>query len=283
MSKPSSLQQFRVSRAKNGTKLSSFLAQQLEISGSKAKSLLNSKAVWVNGKRVWMAKHPLSAGDEVEVRAQLPRTTTAAPVEILYEDEALLAVQKPPGLISESHADSVESLLRTQRAQPSLRALHRLDRETSGVFLLLKDPSKRTRFIDCFKDPAMEKRYAVLLAGSLPSPRCEVDRRIDGKTAHSRFYRKTERNGFCRAECRITTGRTHQIRKHVGHLGCRVIGESRYTHGPEITALEKAVPRQMLHAEYIAFPCPLTGAEIRITAPWPADFTSAANSFGLLS
>ena len=129
----------------------------------------------------------------------------------------------------------------------------------------------------------MEKQYAVLLAGTLPSSPIEVRKRIDGKTAYSIFHRKTAGNGFCRAACSITTGRTHQIRKHAGELGCRVVGDTLYTKGPALTVQEKSVPRQMLHAEHLSFPCPRTGREIRISAPWPPDFTSAVKSFGLLS
>jgi len=243
MSSSPSLQRFQVSRSGQGTPLVSFLADQLEISGSKAKSLLNQRSVWVNGRRIWMAKHSLSAGDRVEVRSLRPDPPEASPLELLFEDEWLLAVNKPAGRISESHPQSVESKLRTERSLPKLRALHRLDRETSGVLLLLKDPSVRERFVDLFREHRVEKEYAVLLAGHLPSQPLEITQRLEGKRARSLFVLKTASPGFCRAACFIQTGRMHQIRKHAQSAGCRVLGDSQYRSGPEVTPQEKKILR----------------------------------------
>lgn len=277
-----SIQTFRVPRSQQGTRLVSFLADQLKISGSKAKTLLDQRAVWVNGKRVWMARHALSASDVVEVRGSQPAVTPEAPLELLFENDDLLAVNKPAGHISESHQDSVESRLRREYAMPTLRALHRLDRDTSGVLLFLKDPSVRETYVELFRDHRIEKEYAVLLAGSLPGNPVEITKRLEGKSAHSLFVAKASSPGFCRAACFIQTGRMHQIRKHAQSLGCRVLGDSQYRAGPDITPREKKIVRHMLHAERIAFPSPHREDVLEIKAPWPADFQHTATLFHLI-
>ena len=236
----------------------------------------------MNGKRVWMAKHALSTSDLVEVRTHISAPSEPTPLVILYEDAGLLAVHKPAGMISESHTRSVEERIRRQKSCSSLRALHRLDRQTSGVLLFSKTTSHRKAYIELFRARSIQKDYAVLLAGTLPSPRCEVTKRLEGKAAKTQFHLEKAAGGFCRARCRIPTGRTHQIRKHAGEIGCRVLGDTHYQNGPEVSLNEKAVPRHMLHATRTAFQCPFTGAELEIVADPPDDFQQTAASFHLL-
>ncbi len=259
----------------------SVLKQELGISGSKAKALLDTRSVWVNGRRVWMAKHRLSARDRVEVRGHRAAAAPPQVLEVLFEDKWILAVNKPAGIVSESHSKSVESLLRSQTGNRHLRALHRLDRDTSGCLLFSKSPDGRDPVVDLFRDRAVQKEYTVLLAGTLPAGPVEVNRRIKGKEAHSIFHRQKTADGFCRARCEILTGRTHQIRIHAGSLGCRVLGDPQYQQGPEVQRKEKKVPRQMLHADSIAFSSPHSGKPLHIRAPWPDDFQTATHLFGL--
>ena len=281
MSSSSSLQQFRVQPSQKGTLLLAFVKECLGLSGSKSKALLDKRAVWVNGKRVWMAKHALSVGDQVEIRVGAATTKVNPDIEILFQDQWILAVNKPAGMISESHKQSVESLLRSTTSNPQLRALHRLDKDTSGVLLFTKTSSIRESFIECFREKTVHKSYAVLLAGALPADPKKVSARVDGQDAQSIFSRETIADGFCRATCQILTGRTHQIRKHAGVLSCRVLGDKHYTKGPPISQKEKQVPRQMLHAEHIRFTSPPHGQDINLHAPWPQDFRKTAKEFRL--
>ena len=98
------LHTFQVSKSEHQTEIGRFLAESLGISMRKAKSLLDAKAVWVNQKRVWMAKHRVSRGDLVEVRTAISsQSSKKPPLDVLYEDSSLLALAKPPGTVSESH------------------------------------------------------------------------------------------------------------------------------------------------------------------------------------
>ena len=273
---------FQVETSQQGMFLLHFIKQQMDLSGSKTKALLDNRAVWVNKKRIWMAKHRLSVGDHVEIRT-LPDTPKPAHVslEVLWKDDWIIAVNKPPGLISESHPRSVESLLRTQLSKPQLRALHRLDKPTSGILLFTTTSSIREEFITLFKEKAVEKYYAVLVAGIFNGHKVEVNTRVDGKEAHSLFIKETQHQGCCRATCQITTGRTHQIRRHLESIHCRVLGDTRYQKGPAITQQEKKLPRHMLHAEKLTMSSPYHKNPIALQAPWPKDFTETANIFGL--
>lgn len=278
-----SLQRFTITPADCPVTLSACVAEKLRISGSKAKKLLDAKSVWVNGKRIWMARHALRPGDQVEVRVPRAATPSRPRATVLLETSELLAVDKPAGWVSDRHPRSLESFLRKETSTPGLRALHRLDRDTSGVLLFIKEPRVRAGYVELFQQHLVEKQYDVLLAGNLPQHRMEVTRAIDGKSASSIFHRKSESKGYCRAECHIVTGRTHQIRRHALVLGCRVLGEHHYRGGPDLREMEKTVPRHMLHAASVRFPHPETGDSIHIHAPWPDDFKRVAHQFHVLS
>jgi len=276
------LQTFTASKTDRGRELVKFVSARLHISSRKAKALLDARQIWVNGRRIWMARHALAAGDRVEIRIPAPSPPGEPPeLTILHRDDGLIAVDKPPGRISDRDPKSVEALLRRQLREPRLRALHRLDRDTSGVLLFTRRPGDREAYIDLFQRHEVEKTYAVLLAGRLPGGETRVDRRLDGKEALTRFSRRAVARGSCRADCRIVTGRTHQIRRHAQTLNCRVLGDTRYRAGPPPGQQEKQLPRQMLHAASIRLSCPHTGMDIEISAPWPRDFQAAARELGL--
>ncbi|MEX2607731.1 MAG: RluA family pseudouridine synthase [Kiritimatiellia bacterium] len=273
---------FQVSAANAGESLQGFVRDQFGISSRQAKDLLNRRSVIVNGRRVWMAKHKVQKGDTVEVvDAPSPPPARREPLTILYGDPWILAVNKPPDRVSDRASDSVESCLREQENLPRLRALHRLDRPTSGVLLFNRDESMREPYLDLFRGKRIEKMYEALLAGQPADRETAVRKPLDGKSAETTFT-VIKRNGdFCRVECRIATGRLHQIRRHALAIGCRVAGDRHYGSQGGIHPLEKNLPRHMLHAASVTFTCPHRNIPIHIFAPLPPDFTHARKQLGL--
>ncbi|MDA3874878.1 MAG: RluA family pseudouridine synthase [Kiritimatiellae bacterium] len=273
---------FQVTPANAGERLQGFLRDRLGISSRQAKYLLNRRSVFVNGKRVWMAKHALKKGDTVEgAGAPPPSPAQQEPLPILYGDSWILAVNKPPDRVSDRAPDSVESILRKQENLPGLRALHRLDRPTSGVVLFNRDESMRAPYLDLFRGNRIEKIYVALLVGQLDSRETGVRIPLDGKTAETNFTVIKRKGDFCRVECRIPTGRQHQIRRHALNIGCRVAGDRHYGQQSNIHPLEKTLPRKMLHAASVTFTCPHRNVPIHIFAPLPQDFTVAQKQMGL--
>jgi len=216
-------------------------------------------------------------------------------MQILYEDDILLAVNKPAGLSSESgkalHPSAEkwaqeyafkqrrESVGAFQRA-PYLRAVHRLDRASSGVLLLAKTKSVLTDLMDQFENRTVEKTYTAEVVGALPAGsgtlRHHLAKSEDGKTAlvsdtafdgskpaecDYQVLEKTEAG--CRVEIAPKTGRFHQIRAQLAHIGCPVVGDTRYG-GP--AWLEHSVK---LHASRLVVRHPRTGDLLMIEAPLP--------------
>ncbi|MGA0334009.1 MAG: RluA family pseudouridine synthase [Kiritimatiellia bacterium] len=274
---------FQVSKSHQGSTLQQFLREELQLSNRQAKALVDSRGVFVNGKRIWMAKHALRSGDKVECAALPPpeKKIFEHEIAILFRDERILAVNKPAGLVSDRDAKSVEALLRTRELNPALRALHRLDRETSGLLLFLQTSEARERYLDLFRNQEILKVYQVLLAGQPKENEIVIRKSLDGKSAETRFRILKRRGEFCRAECQISTGRLHQIRRHALEMGCRVAGDRKHGLSTPASGIEKSLPRQMLHAFRVEFICPFSSRTIRIQAPLAADFQAAIQQLKL--
>ncbi|MCC5846876.1 MAG: RluA family pseudouridine synthase [Verrucomicrobia bacterium] len=270
-----------VRRSNRPMTLQDVLREQLSLSGRQAKALLDQRNVFVNGSRVWMARHEVKAGDQIEVHG-IPSDSKRQPpkdIEILFRDAWLIAVNKPPGLVSDREKDSVEARLRIQCNLPDLRALHRLDRDTSGVLLFTVTANARAPYLELFRNTALEKTYHALVRGTPPAPRFVVDTRLDGKEALTKVFRLQQQGGYCLLSCEIPTGRTHQIRRHLLQHGLVIVGERQYAQKGPAPALERSIPRQMLHAQRLALPCPHLGVPIELFAAPPSDFQEALKIF----
>ena len=278
-----SLQRQTVTPHQQGQTLQTFLREELQISSRQAKSLLDSRKVFVNGKRIWMAKHTLRKGDRIEW-SPLPRSgkkNTHTKITVLYRDAYLMAVNKAPGYLSDRDPKSIEALLRIQEGNPALRALHRLDRDTSGLLLFLLSSEHRNSYQDLFRKKEIRKVYQALLCGHPPSDTVTLRKSLDGKSAETTFRVLKTHGDFCKVECQIGTGRLHQIRRHALEIGCRVAGDRKYGSQLPLSSIEKSLPRQMLHAFTVEFKCPLSGKKIRIHAPLAEDFQKAVKQLGV--
>ncbi len=264
--------------------LKTFLSVELKISKSKAKELVDSRNVYVNDRRVWIATHLLRKGDYVEVADQQVRGVTSPAKEftVLYEDEFVIAVNKPAGVVSDRGGASLESVLRREAKIPGLRAIHRLDRETSGAILYARNQPAYERFVDLWDKLGVKKTYLAIASGEAPFGSRRYFNRIEGKSARSDFQVIRKKKGHTYFRVDIETGRKHQIRIHLKEIGFPVLGDKEYGSVDADDSIQKSVGRQMLHAWKISYDCPFRHTAVLIEAPIPADFRLILKKTGLL-
>ena len=249
-----------------------FLSRRLQLSRRKAKDLLDSRNEFVNERRIWMARHTLAAGDQVAALLSTPLAPGSAPaaLPLLLADEHLLAIDKPAGLAANG-PDSAESRLQAERADPAIRAVHRLDRDTSGCLLFARSAEAFDRMVALFREHAVSKIYQVLATGRLEGSDT-IRRPLEGLPAVTSFAVLAANALASHLRVKIETGRTHQIRKHLSALGHPVVGDRSYGTARAVPEPLRAVSRQMLHAARISFRHPFTGEQVDVTAPLPRDF-----------
>ena len=288
--------------------LQDFLAQKFALSRRAAKAMIDGRSVWVNRACVWMARYALKTGDRVEVptavvkgaqrqglaadgaAAGKPHSPFPVPqsptprrhVRVLWSNGSYLVCDKPAGLVSCDDPKSVEAILRVQEGVPTLEAVHRLDRDTTGCLLFAKSHAAFLAAVEVFKTHKVSKTYHAVVAGKFPYAHQVVDTPIDGEPAVSRLSREGASADASFLRVRIETGRTNQIRRHLASIRFPVVGD-------RVFGLKRArdprllqVPRQMLHASSLSLPDPLSPhEEIKVHAPLPADFRAALRLFGM--
>ena len=268
-------------------------------------ALIHDRHVKVNGILCDRPKTAVAAGDRLElenVPDELPPQEARPeniPLDVLYEDEYLLAINKAPGMVVHPAVGNwtgtvVNALLGRESAEfgemDPLRpgVVHRLDKDTSGCLVVAKTPPALTKLANAFADRKTSKTYLAVAYGHLTPKEGEIRTRIDrhpvdrkrrtvvtsgGKEAHSAY--KVVREGYIDGipaslvEVRIFTGRTHQIRVHMSHIGHPLAGDEMYGGAKRLPA-----SRQMLHAWKLTLPHPADGKPLFLEAPLPADFTS---------
>lgn len=277
-------------------------AQVPELSRTRIQSLVKEGCVTVDAHPPARSNLHIRPGMKVVVTVPPPRDVAllpeAIPLDVLYEDAHIIVVNKPPGLVvhpAPGHASGtlVNALLHHCRdlggiggeKRPGI--VHRLDKDTSGAMVAAKNEVAMAALVDQFKAGTVRKEYLALLRG-MPLPthgtvetligRSRTDRKkMSAQPSRGRasvtHYRVTEVLGdACVVRLRIETGRTHQIRVHMAHLGHPVLGDRQYgaRRAPRLPSLV-AVPRQMLHAETLALTHPHTREPVAFSAPVPAD------------
>lgn len=249
-------------------------------------------------------KDPVLGGEKVEIAADLPQVVASAPenipLDVLYQDAALLILNKPAGLVVHPGAGNhqgtlVNALLHLDPALdrlPRAGIVHRLDKDTSGALLVARTPEAHAALVAMLSERQISRQYeavvtGVMLAGStidVPLDRHPTDRLRRAVVANGRpavtHYRVRERfRAHSHIECKLETGRTHQIRVHMAHIRFPLIGDPLYggslrlpkQAGEECTQALRGFKRQALHAERLAFTHPFSGELIDVQAPRPAD------------
>jgi RluA family pseudouridine synthase len=263
-----------------GATLQDFLASKLGLSRNRAKSLLDNRAVLVNRRRVWMARHIVENGDVIEVVGSEQPDRAFVDIPVLLEDRDYLVVGKPAGILANG-PDSAESLLRESRGEPSLRVTHRLDRDTSGCLLFARGDKAFENAVALFRERKVGKTYRTIVAGRMESARRDIAFPLDGLTARTRIRSISTNMEASYLEAIIETGRTHQIRRHLAMVGHPVLGDRQHGTRLAVSDRQMTIPRQMLHAYVLAFPNPSDGHILRAHAPLPNDFKECLARFRL--
>ena len=261
-----------VNTGERDEELVEFLAHHLHTSKKGARRLLDARVVFVNEKRVWMARHILHAGDHVEVNMPMATPAMERSIPILFQDDTCIVANKPAGLLSNG-PDSLEDRLRDQLHCPTLEAVHRLDRDTSGCLLYARNPDAKSLLVGLFESHRVTKTYHAIVSGHVPDDMREITSPIDGKTAVTRLTLLSENRMASHLKLTIETGRTHQIRKHMVSIRHPILGDKVYFTNIQPHPELRRVPRQMLHASSLTFRHPLTGELIRTKAPFPPDYS----------
>jgi 23S rRNA pseudouridine1911/1915/1917 synthase len=264
-------QSYIVKADESDEELVDFLAHHLQTSKKGARRLLDARVVFVNAKRVWMARHVLRAGDEVEVNAPASTSRVEDAISILYQDDTCIVANKPAGILANG-PDSLEDRLRSQTRCATLEAVHRLDRDTSGCLLCAKHQEAKAAIVELFESHRVTKTYHAIVSGQVPADVREITAPIDGKTAVTRLTILSANRIATHLKLSIETGRTHQIRKHMVAIRHPVLGDKVYSTNIQPRPELRRVPRQMLHATSLTFRHPKTDELIRAKAPFPSDY-----------
>lgn len=268
---------FQVARREDGTPLQDFLAARMGVSRRAAKQQIDARIVRVDGQCVWMARHRLRPGAVVTVAGFVASPTAVSErpskATVLWEDASYLIADKPAGMVVNEAAFSLETLLRTQTANPDLRASHRLDRDTTGCVLFSKSAEAHEAAVAVFKRHGVAKTYRAVVGGRWDATSSTIDLPLDGRRALSLVHCLRANNKASHLAVRIETGRTHQIRRHLAMARHPVLGDGVY--GPKVVedlGLMRIV-RPLLHAVELELEHPLVqGARIKAFSPLPQDF-----------
>lgn len=279
---------FIVTKQDGAQKIQIFLARKLELSNRAAKDLLDAKKVWVNRRAVWMAHHTVEKGDTVEVQtAAAGKKAGPAPaaadrkIRILAQDDDFLVADKPAGILSIGRGGA-EELLRGQTGIGALRAVHRLDKETSGCLLFAKNDAARDAAVAVFKTRRVRKIYHTVVWGRYERPASTVRQDLDGEPAVSHIRREAFSKDSSFLRVRIETGRTHQIRRHLASIRYPILGDRKYGYKTVRDPRLQEVPRIMLHASELELPHPTRPGEVlRAHSPLPADFRRCLKLFNM--
>ncbi len=299
-----------------GRRLDVFLAEVTGRSRSRAQAMLRTGRIQVEPRTARAeASYKLRAGDAVTILAEdlapvsaeenAPRGEAIA-LDILYEDAALLALNKQPGLVVHPAAGHrtgtlVNALvhhlgekLAGRGGRDRLGLVHRLDQDTSGVILIAKTDAAHEKLAAAFAARDVRKFYRALCwgrfrraSGSLRESigRHRVHRqkmtvlKSGGREAHTDYRVLAQGPHGAEVECELHTGRTHQIRVHLAHLGHPVWGDKVYGRPHPVEGFAPA--RQMLHAARLEIAHPTNGKMLRFTAPLPADYEVAQHRLGI--
>jgi 23S rRNA pseudouridine1911/1915/1917 synthase len=285
-----------------GERLDRFLAGLPEIgSRAVAERLLRDGGVLLDGAAPRVKSARLAGGEELEFDAPAPVTSALEPevmeLNVPYEDEHLLVVDKPAGLVvhpapGHAHGTLVHGLLAydveggDEPERPGI--VHRLDRDTSGLMVVARSPEAHRRLQELVQQRDVTREYVALVVGRPRSQRGTIeapigrDRRdamrhsLDTDTprdavTHFEVEELLPRHALLRV--RLETGRTHQIRVHLAAVDLPVAGDPLYGRAGEL-----GLERQFLHAARLAFPHPITGAAVDVSSPLPHDLETALSA-----
>jgi len=297
---------FFITQDAKGERLDTFISSNSDLTRSHIQKLIKQGLVLVN-LRTEKSGYAVKEGDRIELAVPDDEagviTPEDTPLDIRYEDEYMIVVNKPPDMVmypSLGHGSgtlmnavvSVCGKLSSVGAPLRPGVVHRLDKDTSGLIVIAKDDQVHHDLVTQFKERTVEKYYMTLLYGNLKADQGEIKTLI-GRSASSRKkmsakprsgkeavtqYSVISRFRFAtQVQVRIITGRTHQIRVHFASVGNPVLGDRTYGRKTSITLGQRTInfPRQMLHAYRLKLKHPVSGEVLEFDAPFPEDMKKA--------
>lgn len=282
----------------NNIRIDKYLVDKLELSRSKIQSLIKDNKILVNGKST-TANYMVHIDDVIEVLddlndEEIDVVSEDIPIDVVYEDDNLLIVNKPSGMVVHPAAGNyshtlVNALLYRFKlssiggvTRPGI--VHRIDKDTSGVMVVAKDDKTHELLSDMLKEHKVERCYYALVDGIInhdvgdidaPIGRDTVDRKkmmvtdVDSKEAftHFRVLKRYKKSNKTLIECKLSTGRTHQIRVHMAYIGYPIYNDPVYGRSSKTTPFG-----QFLHSKSIKFIHPITNKEIFFEVDLPKEF-----------
>jgi 23S rRNA pseudouridine1911/1915/1917 synthase len=301
-----------------GARLDTFLASRvIEVSRTRIQRAIEDGDILVNERAV-KPSYRLRTGDRIEIDLPEPPPVELLPepikLNIICEDDDLIVVDKPAGMVVHPGAGIESGTLvnalvyhfntlseTAGRIRPGI--VHRIDKETSGLLVVAKNDLTHERLSDQFRDRQVFKMYLALVYGRMSQERGEIEARIGrsshnrtrmavlrggaGRTAHTIFEVAQAHQEFTLLKVQIKTGRTHQIRVHMAHLGHPVVGDAVYGGGRENSVRDAgmkqkihALGRHFLHSSQMAFTHPRTGERLEFSSPLPPELVGFLKGLG---
>ena len=275
-----------------------------DYSRSRIQQWIKGRRVTINNK-VWPSKHKLAGGEQVEIIPTFPIDERFIPqpiaLSIVFQDEHIIVINKPAGLVVHPGAGNhdgtlVNALLHydeTLNSIPRAGVIHRLDKDTTGLLVIARTVVTHKRLVEQMKRREIHRGYDAIVDGVLtgggsvdapiarhPSKRTMMTVRDGGKPAITHYRVKRRFKSHTLIGLTLNTGRTHQIRVHLAHIGYPIVGDSTYAGRLKIpsgacpTTVEtlRTFKRQALHAARLSFYHPITNQPLDFSAPLPGDF-----------
>ena len=285
-----------------GTRLDVFMSECADFTRSAAQKLIEDGRVSVNG-NLQTKKYKVKSGDEVQVSLPEPRVVDAIPqdipLDIVYEDDDIIVVNKPQGMVVHPAAGNPDGTLVNAlmyHTKGNLSAIngvirpgivHRIDKDTSGILVVAKNDKAHLSLSEQIKEHSMTREYYCLIAGGVKEDEFTVDKSIgrdprdrkkmqagvrDGRDAVTHFFVEKRYRGYTLLKCVLETGRTHQIRVHLKSIGKAIVGDLVYGLKNDKLAEQNKIQGQLLHAKKLGFVHPSTGEYIEFNSELPDYF-----------
>lgn len=280
-----------------GKRIDAYLADKTEYSRVAIQRMIEQYNILVNGKKIKVS-YKVQENDKISLQEEAPKEISLdaqdIPLDILYEDNDIIVVNKAKGMVVHPANGNLDGTLVNAimavckdslsgiggEVRPGI--VHRLDKDTSGVIVIAKNDKAHINLSEQIKNHTVEKTYIALVRGAvkeneatvnMPIGRSTKDRkkmavRKDGKNAVTHFRVIERFKNYTLLEVKIETGRTHQIRVHLTEIGYPLVGDTVYSNGKN----EWNIEGQCLHAKSLRFKHPITGKEMFIEAPLPKYF-----------
>lgn len=287
----------KVEKLEAGKRIDTYIPSKSEYSRAMIQKMMDNGNILVNGKKVKVS-YKVQADDEITIKEQAAKEISLEaqdiPIEVLYEDNDIIVVNKPKGMVvhpANGNPDGTLVNAIMSICKDSLSGIggeirpgivHRLDKDTSGALIVAKNDKSHIKMSEQIKNHEVEKTYIALVKGfvkeneatiDMPIGRSLKDRkkmavRKEGKNAVTHFKVIERFPNYTLLEVKIETGRTHQIRVHLSEIGYPIVGDEVYSNGKN----EWNIHGQCLHAKSLKFKHPITEKEMCIEAPIPEYF-----------